>query len=90
MREASIRGGLPAAAAPDGMIWLPLFACLRRSSYPDRRAAKAYRVEAHFSGLRRRVFGVKWSDPPAFRISDRHSAKAGRYVHSQTALDQNW
>jgi hypothetical protein len=56
----------------DGITWLPRFACLRPSSYPDRRATKEYRVEAHFSGLRRRVFGVKWSDPPAFRISERH------------------
>jgi hypothetical protein len=58
----------------DGTTPLPRFACLRPSLYPDRRASEEYRVEAHFSGLRRRVCGVKWPDPPAFAISQRHWA----------------
>src|SRR5262245_42445122 len=69
------------------MTWLPLFACLTSPNYPDRRAAEEYRVEAHFSGLRRWVFGVKWPDPPAFRILPAGAlVSAGRSVHLESAV----
>ncbi len=48
----------------DGATRLLLFACLRCRSHPDRRVAAGYRVEAAFSGVRRRVFGATWPHPP--------------------------
>jgi hypothetical protein len=54
----------------DGTTPLPRFACLRPSLYPDRRVPEEYRVEAHFSGVRRRVFGGKWPDPPGLENSN--------------------
>jgi hypothetical protein len=52
---------------------------------PDRAARPAagpeeYRVEAHFSGVRRRVFGVKWPDPPTFETSEWHCFSLAPHV----------